>query len=117
MDIILVIVGTALLSAALTGAVLYQLWVRRIMPELEAQARVVAEEITADAVHRLNEQAMETGGVLVPQFRQAIRDGIQDAVLTPPTDRLGQTARGAATAGVNVVESSLRRIFGLPTDR
>ena len=37
-DLLLVVV-TALLSAALTGAVLYWLWSRRVFPELEAQAR------------------------------------------------------------------------------
>lgn len=116
-DIVVIIVGTALLSAALTGAVLYRLWTTRILRELEAQARAVSEEITTEAIERLNQQALETGEVLVPQFRQAIRDGIQDAILTPPTDRLGQTAREAANAGVNVVEASLRRIFGVPPQR
>ena len=36
-DLLLVVV-TALLSAALTGAVLYWLWSRRVFPELEVDA-------------------------------------------------------------------------------
>lgn len=116
MGTVLAILVTAILSSVLTGAVLYRLWETRLLPQLERQARLVAEEVTIDATERLRLQAVETGGELVPQFRTAIRDGIQDAVRNPP-DLLSQTARGMTSAGVNVVEGSLRRIFGTPTGR
>lgn len=112
-DLVLVVV-TAVLSAALTAAVLWWVWHRRVLPHLEAQARAVADEVTSDAIERLRREAIVTGDELAPKFRQAVRDGIQDAVLSPPTDRLGQTARGVTTAGVNVVDATLRRIFGTP---
>lgn len=109
MGVVVQVVVTALLSAALSGVVVWWLWHRILLPSAEEQARVLAEELTADARAELT----EAGEALVPQFRQAIRDGIQDAVFQPPTDRIGQTARGMTTAGVNVVEASLRRIFGV----
>ncbi|WP_108664036.1 hypothetical protein [Euzebya rosea] len=114
-DLLLVVV-TAVLSAALTGAVLYWLWSRRVMPVLEDRARTVAEEVTADAVVRLREEALRTGDDLAPKFRQAMRDGIQDAVFAPPTERIGQTARGVTNAGVNVMDAAFRRLFGSPAD-
>ena len=106
-DLLLVVV-TAVLSAALTGVALYLLWNRRIMPQLEAQARAVAEEVTDDAVRRLREEALRTGDDLAPKFRQAMRDGIQDAVFAPPT------ARGVTNAGVTVMDAAFRRLFGAP---
>ena len=115
-DLLLVVV-TAVLSAALTGAALYLLWSRRIMPQLEAQARAVAEEVTDDAVRRLREEALRTGDDLAPKFRQAMRDGIQDAVFAPPTERIGQTARGVTNAGVTVMDAAFRRLFGAPPAR
>ena len=114
-DLLLVVV-TALLSAALTGAVLYWLWSRRVLPELEGQARAVAEEVTQDAIVRMREEALRTGDDLAPKFRQAMRDGIQDAVFAPPTERIGQTARGVTNAGVNVMDAAFRRLFGSPTE-
>lgn len=104
------IVLTALLSSAATAGALYVLWRQVLVPDLERRARELADEATAKASADLT----AAGEQLIPQFRQAIRDGIQDAVLSPPTERLGQTARGVTTAGVNVVEASLRRIFGTP---
>ncbi|CAN5115932.1 hypothetical protein BH23ACT9_BH23ACT9_30540 [soil metagenome] len=102
------IVLTAVLSASATAVALYLLWHTRLMPDLERRAREIAEQATADASAELGAAAE----ALVPQFRRAVRDGIQDAILTPPTDRISQTARGVTSAGVNVVESSLRRILG-----
>ncbi len=103
------IVLTAVTSSALTAGGFYLLWRLVLVPDLEARARQLADEATAKAAADLTVAAE----ALVPTFRQAIRDGIQDAVLVPPTERLGQTARGVTTAGVNVVETSLRRIFGV----
>lgn len=107
------IVATALLSSGATAGALYLLWRRWLVPDLESRAQRMAEQATAEASAELT----RAGEALVPQFRQAIRDGIQDAFLTLPTDRLGQTARGVTTAGVSVVEGSLRRIFGTPPPR
>jgi hypothetical protein len=107
------IVATALLSSATTAGAMYLLWRIVLVPDLERRARELAEQATTDASAELT----LAGEALVPQFRKAIRDGIQDAVLSPPTDRLSQTARGMTTAGANVVEYSLRRIFGLPVPR
>ena len=113
MSTVWTIVATALLSSAATAGALYLLWRRWLLPDLEVRAQQLAEQATADASAELT----RAGESLVPQFRQAIRDGIQDAFLTLPTDRLGQTARGVTTAGVSVVEGSLRRIFGTPPPR
>ncbi|MGI9016856.1 MAG: hypothetical protein ACR2HR_07105 [Euzebya sp.] len=107
------IIVTALLSSASTAVAMYLLWRLVLVPDLEQRAREMAQQATANASAELT----AAGEALVPQFRKAVRDGIQDAVLLPPTDRIGQTARGMTTAGVNVVESSLRRIFGTPTPR
>lgn len=113
MSTVWTIVATALLSSGATAGALYLLWRRWLVPDLEARAQRMAEQATAEASAELT----RAGEALVPQFRQAIRDGIQDAFLTLPTDRLGQTARGVTTAGVSVVEGSLRRIFGGPPPR
>lgn len=125
------IVMTALLSSSMTAGAIYLLWRLVLVPQLDARVaelevkvdeievrarelgREMAEEATARAVVDLTTAAE----ALVPQFRQAVRDGIQDAVLSPPTERLSQTARGVTNAGVNVVESSIRRIFGTPQPR
>jgi uncharacterized membrane protein len=104
------IVVTALLSSAATAGALYLLWRRVLVPDLEQRARELADKATAKAAADLT----AAGEALAPRFRQAVRDGIQDAVLSPPTERIGQTARGAATVGVNVVEATLRRVFGTP---
>jgi hypothetical protein len=101
----------ALLTAGATAAAMLALWRIVLVPDLERRARALADEATRNAAAEVT----AAGEALVPQFRQAVRDGIQDAVLSPPTDRIGQTARGVTSAGVNVVESSLRRIFRGPT--
>ena len=104
------IVLTAVLSAITTALAMLLLWRVVLLPELERRARTLADEATAQAARELTLAAE----AMMPRVRQAIRDGIQDAILVPPTDRLGQTARGVTSAGVNVVETSLRRIFGAP---
>jgi hypothetical protein len=127
------IVLTALLSSATTAGALYLLWRGVLVPDLERRARSMAEEATARAAVDLEARARAladvatakaaadltaAGEALLPQVRQAIRDGIQDALLFPPSpERLTQTARGMTSAGVNVVESGLRRIFGTPLPR
>ncbi len=111
------IVLTSTLSATMTAGAFYLLWRFVLVPELEARARELGRQMAEEATARAVADLTEAGEALVPQFRQAVRDGIQDAVLSPPTERLGQTARGVTSAGVNVVESSLRRIFGTQPPR
>ncbi|HUG85601.1 MAG TPA: hypothetical protein VMM13_13620 [Euzebya sp.] len=111
------VVLTALLSAAATAAALYQLWRTRLMPDLERRARVLVDEATVTASAELTAAAEAVVPQIRDAIRAAIREGIQDAVLIPPTERIGQTARGVTSAGVNVVEASLRRIFGVPGPR
>ncbi|WP_116714396.1 hypothetical protein [Euzebya tangerina] len=77
--------------------------------ELEERAQALADEKTRAATEELT----AAGEALIPRVRRGVRDGIQDALLTPP-DRLTQTARDMTNVGVNVMESSLRRIFGTP---
>lgn len=126
MDVVLQVLVTAVLSAALSGLVVWRLWEKVLLPLTRAEAdRLAADvqrraEVLADeTVTRAEAELTAAGEALVPKFRRAVRDGIQDAVLAPPTERLGQTARGVTNAGVNVIEASLRRIFGeqTPPDR
>lgn len=108
MGVVVQIVVTAVISAAISVGAVWWLWHKVLLPDTELRVRELADELTANA----SQQLTESGEALVPKFRRAVRDGIQDAVLAPPTDRIGQTARGVTTAGVNVADAVLRRIFG-----
>ena len=103
--------ATARTELEQTGRRLADEAIERAREQLAETGQALAADATADAVSELNAAAE----ALIPRFRQAVRDGIQDAVLTPPTDRIGQTARDMTNVGVGVVESSFRRIFGPPS--
>lgn len=104
------IVLTAVLCSATTVAAVWVLWHRVLLPGVEQRARVVLAEVTDDAEIRL--QAL--GDELAVNFRAAVRDGIRDAVLTPPTaSDLTAGARVVTRSGVSVFEEGLRRVFGI----
>lgn len=103
-ETILVILGTALLTAFLSAG-LFILYYRRVLqPELDRQlerAGVMLEE-------RVKKGVLSAGEELLPRFRDKVTEGFTRALSEWPSSEFSRVAK----TGANLVEEGLNTLFG-----
>ena len=101
---ILIIVLTAVLSAALTLAGAY--WAYRIRLHAEIEKQV--DELGPQLEERVYAGAKKAGEELLPQFRQAVTEGFVEALSQWPASK----AREIARSGIGIVGEGLDALLG-----
>ncbi|MGH8529184.1 MAG: hypothetical protein ACRETN_04975 [Nevskiales bacterium] len=101
---LLIVVATAVLSAALTLAGAY--WAYRIRLHAEIEKQV--DELGPHLEERVYAGAKKAGEELLPQFRQAVTDGFVEALSQWPASK----AREIARTGIGLVGEGLDVLLG-----
>ena len=108
-QMIITICATALLSSALTLGASYLLFQRKLKNDLRARF----EELSVEAKERIKQGVIEAGMELLPKLRSEVREGFKEAVRDAvKPDVIEKTAKNMADIGSNLIENSLKALFG-----
>ncbi len=106
---VLLVVGTAILSSALTwlSALLLFRW------KLKERLKAELDELGDAMKERLRAGVLEAGRELKPEFRDEVREGFKEALASAMAgDLIEQSAKQAVQKGSTIVESGLRFLMG-----
>ncbi len=101
---LLIILGTAVLSAVLTLVGAY--WAYRL--RLRAEIEKLVDELGPHLEDRVYAGAKKAGEELLPKFRQAVSDGFLEALSQWPASK----AREIARTGIGIVGEGLDVLLG-----
>ncbi len=101
---VLVILATALLSAALTLVGAYVAYRIRLHAEIERQVNELGPQLE----ERVYAGAKKAGEELLPKFRQAVTEGFLEALSQWPASK----AREIARTGIGIVGEGLDVLLG-----
>ncbi|MGQ0697339.1 MAG: hypothetical protein ACT4PZ_03750 [Panacagrimonas sp.] len=100
---------TALLSAALTWAAAFWFYKRRLSSELQR----TIDEIQVEFEQRVKAGVLAAGEELLPQFREQVKLGFQDALRETQTGELVENYAAAVNLGTGLVSNRLGNLFGI----
>lgn len=110
MNTITTIVFTAVLSSAVTLAILYVVAKAFVIPKL---THWINETLLPEFRAQVKNGAIDSGETLLPQFRVNVREGFNDAI----RDQMaGQVFEDAAKNVTKKMEAGLGALFGKKTD-
>lgn len=103
------LVLTAVLSSVLT-LLLATLWYRhRIQPQIEQELL----RLQAEFEQRVKHGVLTAGAELMPQLREQVRLGFQDALAKSEAAGLVENTAGVVNLGADIVSSGLGALFGI----
>lgn len=106
---VFLIVATALLSALCTAGVAY-LWFRvQLKAALDTELAAVQDEFEL----RVRRGVLAAGEELLPQLRQQVALGFQDALGKSQAAGLVENAAGAVNLGAGIIETGLSAFLGI----
>lgn len=100
---------TALLSAALTWFVAFWVYKRRV----ESQLQATLAQIQAEFEQRVKNGVLAAGEELMPQLREQVRLGFQDALRQTQTGELVENAANVVNTGTDIITRNLGALFGI----
>ena len=103
------VVLTALLSAALTWAVAYWFYKRRVASELEK----TLEQIQTEFEQRVKAGVLAAGEELLPALREQVKLGFQDALRETQTGAMVEGYASAVNKSADILANRLGGMFGL----
>lgn len=101
---ILLIIGTAVVTALITLAAVYLLYLYRIRPELERQMKAAGDTME----ERVRQGVLSAGEELLPKFREKVTEGFSRALADWPSSEVTRFAR----TGANLVGEGLNTLLG-----
>lgn len=105
----LILVGTAVLSALLTGAFAF-IWFRL---KLKAELDTEMKKIQAEFEQRVKQGVLAAGEELLPQLREQVSLGFQDALAKSQAAGLVEGAAGAVSLGADILGTGLSAFLGI----
>lgn len=108
-----VIAATAFLSALATWALAY-LWYEL---RLQAQLNAMLAETQNEFERRVKKGVLEAGEELLPQLREQVRRGFEDALAKSETANVVESAAGVVNLGTDIISSSLSSFLGIKPGR
>jgi len=99
----------ALLSALFTGALAYFWYRLRLKAALDAELAGIQNEFEL----RVRRGVLAAGEELMPQLRQQVSLGFQDALAKSQAAGLVENAAGAVNLGAGIIETGLSAFLGI----
>lgn len=100
--------GVALLSSAITLAVVHALYRRVWRPQLEARVLALQQEFE----EHVKRGVLAAGHELLPAFRQNVTDGFRDAVRELPPVAVAGDAAKVVGGAADLLGAGLQNLFG-----
>lgn len=107
------VVLTAILSAALTWFVAYWVYKRK----LESQLQALLEQVQVEFEQRVRNGVLAAGEELMPQLREQVKLGFQDALLQTQTGEWVENAASVANTGRDILARNFGNLFGKRTKK
>lgn len=107
------VVLTALLSAALTWAVAWWFYTRRVATQI-AQ---MLEEVQNEFEQRVKSGVLAAGHELLPELREQVKLGFQDALKQTEAGELVENYATAVNRGADIITSRLGTLFGIKSKK
>ncbi|MGQ0622496.1 MAG: hypothetical protein ACT4QA_21740 [Panacagrimonas sp.] len=102
------VVLTAVLTAAMTWFVAYWVYKRK----LEAQLRTMLEQVQIEFEQRVKDGVLAAGEELMPQLREQVKLGFQDALMQTQTGEWVENAASVANTGRDILARNFGSLFG-----
>ncbi len=99
---------TSLLSALLTWALAYWFFQRQISGRFEARLQQIQDEFEA----RVKRGVLAAGEELMPDLREQVSLGFQDALRGSETGEMVESYAGAVNRGADLISSRIETLFG-----
>lgn len=107
------VILTALLSAALTWAVAWWFYKRRVATQLEQ----TLQEIQNEFEQRVKAGVLAAGHELLPELREQVKLGFQDALKGSEAGELVENYASAVNRGADIITSRLGTLFGIKSKK